>query len=192
MKGWVWSGLVAIVCAGAAVAQEGRAALSVHTHPGESAIYLRAGSAGQEQDLFLGRTDADGEFACAIDAGPVQLAVVKDGYVIRVEPLTLTPGGQAHLEVRLARDVEIPRGLRLLGTPDFVRDERGVDELYMAVMGHAMQFYVEELDPRALLEHSLRFTVKTLNALRARMPEKAPPVQRPAGALPAGTEVSAP
>ncbi|WP_291745511.1 HAD-IC family P-type ATPase [Bauldia sp.] len=32
----------------------------------------------------------------------------------------------------------------------------------------------------------------TLNALRARMPEKAPPVQRPAGALPAGTEVSAP
>ena len=32
----------------------------------------------------------------------------------------------------------------------------------------------------------------TLNALRARMPEKAPPVQRPAGALPAGTEVYAP
>ena len=163
-----WCGAVCLILGWLATAPAEAAGVTVHTHPAEAAIYLRSGPTGQEQDHFLGRTDANGRLACEVDPGPTQLAVVKDGYVIRVEPLNVAPSGQAHVEIRLARDVEVPRGLRLQGTQPFVRDERGVDELYMAVMAHAMQFYVEEMDPRALLEHSLRFTVKTLNAVRTR------------------------
>ncbi|MEZ6188224.1 MAG: S41 family peptidase [Planctomycetota bacterium] len=159
--GWAGVFVVAALSAGWAEA----AALSVRTHPVGAAVYLRSNA---RQDVFLGRTDDEGRLRCQVDSGPAQVAVVKDGYVIRVEPLDLAPGGQAHLEVRLVPDVDVPRGLRLHRTPSFARGEQDVDELTMTVLGHAMNYYVEELDPRALLEHSLRFTVKALNALRAR------------------------
>jgi carboxyl-terminal processing protease len=155
-----------IIAALTASAQEPRVKVAVASEPTESAVFVRYGP--DAQDRFLGRTPKDGALELELEPGPAELVIYKDGFVCKVEPLELRSGGAARLEVRLTPDIEIPRGLALKDSPAFVRSANEGEEIYVALLAHVVRFYVEEKDPRALVESSVRTLVDVLNAVRSR------------------------
>lgn len=136
--------------------------VAVASEPADSAVFVRYGS--DARDRFVGRTPLEAELA----PGPAELVIYKDGFVCKVEPLELRSGGAARLEVRLTRDVEVPRGLVLKQSPAFVHSAEEGHDIYLALLGHVVRFYVEEKDPRALVETSVTTLVDVLNAVRSR------------------------
>lgn len=148
-----------------AAPEPAKARIEVATDPPEAAVYVHY---PDRQERFLGRTPAAGALALELEAGAAEVVVVKDGFVCKVEPLELEPGAAARLELRLAPDVEIPRGLVLKSAVPFVRDAREGEKVYRAVLQHVNSYYVDEVDPRALIDGSVRTLVEILNAVRAR------------------------
>ncbi len=141
--------------------------LTVASEPADASVWVRYLDQGQER--FVGRTPPAGTtLELKLDAGPAEVVVFKDGYVCKVEPLQLRSGGAARLEVRLTRDVEVPHGLILKETPRLVDDAREGERLFLAVLAHVVRHYVEELDPRQLIEGSVRTLVDVLDAVRRR------------------------
>lgn len=142
--------------------------LSVATEPADAQVFVRylGGEGAQEQ--FVGRTPAGAALELELAAGAAEVVVFKDGYVCKVEPLQLRSGGSARLEVRLTRDIAIPHGLVLKDSPRLVEDARAGEQLYLAVLAHVVRYYVEELDPRQLVDGSVRTLVEVLEAVRRR------------------------
>lgn len=153
-------------------AQAGRVRLQVSTDPPDAAVYVQYPGEGREgerrRERFLGKTPSGGALSLDLEPGPAEVVVWKDGYVCKVEPLDVPAGGAARLELRLTPDVEIPRGLTLKSAVPFVRDAREGTEIYLAVLAHVHKFYVDETDPRRLIDASLRVLVDVLNAVRSR------------------------
>lgn len=167
--------LLALLCvATPALAQDGKAKvrLQVSTDPPDAAVYVQYPAAGTEgvrgRERFLGKTPSAGALSLDLEPGPAEVVVWKDGYVCKVEPLDVPAGGAARLELRLTPDVAIPRGLTLKSAVPFVRDAREGTEIYLAVLAHVHKFYVEESDPRRLIDASLKTLVEVLNAVRTR------------------------
>lgn len=143
-----------------------RARIEVATDPPEAAVYVHY---GDRRERFLGRTPAGGgALALDLEPGAAEVVVYKDGYVCKVEPLDLVAGGAARLELRLTRDVTIPRSVVLKAAPAFVRDAREGEELFRAVLLHVHRLYVHEQDPRALIGGAVETLVSILDAVRSR------------------------
>jgi carboxyl-terminal processing protease len=144
-----------------------RVRLVVASEPGESSVFVRYGD--KPEGRFLGRTPAGGApLELDVEAGPAEVVVVKDGFVCKVEPLELRSGSSARLEVRLTPDVHVPRDVVLKGLPSFVKDPAQGEELYVALLAHVVRSYVEEKDPRKLVDGSVDVLVGILNAVRSR------------------------
>lgn len=144
-----------------------RVRVAVASEPADSAVFVRYEA--DPRDRFVGRTPKDGApLELELEPGPAELVIYKDGFVCKVEPLELRGGGAARLEVRLTPDIEIPRGVHLKEAPAFVRSADEGEEIYVAVLAHVVRFYVEEKDPRALVERSVATLVEVLDAVRSR------------------------
>ncbi|RMG06371.1 MAG: S41 family peptidase [Planctomycetota bacterium] len=144
--------------------------LVVASEPAEASVFLRTVDAdGSDRETFLGTTPAARPLELDLErSGPAEVVVFKQGYVCKIEPLRLLPGGTAHLEVRLAPDVEVPRGLRLKDTEPFVQGPEQFDELFVGVLFNVVRFYVEEQHPLRLIERATATLVEILDAVRAR------------------------
>lgn len=141
--------------------------VAVASEPADSAVFVRYEA--DHRDRFVGRTPKDGAaLELELQPGPAELVIYKDGFVCKVEPLELRGGGAARLEVRLTPDIEIPRGVHLKEAPAFVRSADEGEEIFVALLAHVVRFYVEEKDPRALVERSVTTLVEVLNAVRSR------------------------
>lgn len=141
--------------------------VTVASEPVDSAVFVRYEA--DPRDRFVGRTPKDGAaLELELEPGPAELVIYKDGFVCKVEPLELRGGGAARLEVRLTPDIDIPRGVHLKEAPAFVRSADEGEEIYVALLAHVVRFYVEEKDPRALVERSVATLVEVLNAVRSR------------------------
>ena len=158
-----------LLAAGPLASQEkARVHLSVTSEPAEASVVIRYGGPHPEE-RFLGRTSADGPLELDLDrAGPAELVIFKNGFVCRVETLDLRSGGESRLAVRLTKDVEVPRNLTLKDSPAFVKTAKEFQDIYVTVLFSAVQYYVEEKDPRVLVESSTATMVAILNAVRAR------------------------
>jgi len=158
----------AVLSAGPVLGQD--VDLAVTSDPVEAAVYVRYLDQGAEaEDVYLGQTPPDGRpLELELEPGPAQLVVYKTGYVCKVEPIDLRAGGAARLEVRLTPDIEIPRRIVLESADPFVKSARESEEIYLAVMAQVVRFYVEELDPRDIVETSVATLVEVLNAVRTR------------------------
>lgn len=151
----------------APVAAPSNVKVAVASEPADSAVFVRYASG--TRDVYLGRTPKDGApLELELEPGPAELVIYKDGFVCKVELLELRSGGAARLEVRLTPDIEIPRGVHLKEAPAFVRSANEGEEIYVALLAHVVRFYVEEKDPRALVESSVATLVDVLNAVRSR------------------------
>lgn len=151
----------------APVEEGGRVRVAVASEPSDSAVFVRYEA--DPRDRFVGRTPKDGApLELELEPGPAELVIYKDGFVCKVEPLELRGGGAARLEVRLTPDIEIPRGVHLKEAPAFVRSADEGEEIYVALLAHVVRFYVDEKDPRALVERSVATLVEVLNAVRSR------------------------
>lgn len=141
--------------------------VAVASEPADSAVFVRY--TNDARDKYLGRTPKDGApLELELQPGPAELVIYKDGFVCKVEALELRSGGAARLEVRLTPDIEIPRGVHLKEAPAFVRSANEGEEIYVALLAHVVRFYVEEKDPRVLVESSVATLVEVLNAVRSR------------------------
>jgi carboxyl-terminal processing protease len=141
--------------------------VDVASEPADSAVFVRYGQ--DARDRFVGRTPKDGgPLSLDLTPGDAQLVVYKDGFVCKVEPLELRSGGAARLEVRLTPDIEVPRGLVLKDSPAFVHSAGEGEEIYVALLAHVVRFYVDEKDPRALVDSSVKTLVDILDAVRGR------------------------
>lgn len=141
--------------------------LAIASEPGESSVFVRYGD--KRNDRFLGKTPrAGGPLELEVEAGAAELVVVKDGFVCKVEPLDLRSGGAARLEVKLTPDITIPRQLVLKTVPAFVKDVEEGEELYVGILAHVVRSYVEEKDPRRLVDESVKTLADVLNAVRSR------------------------
>lgn len=144
-----------------------RVRVAVASEPADSAVFVRYED--DPRDRFLGRTPKDGApLELELEPGPAELVIYKDGFICKVEPLELRGGGAARLEVRLTPDIEIPRGVHLKDAPAFVRTADEGEEIFVALLAHVVRFYVEEKDPRALVDRSVATLVEVLNAVRSR------------------------
>lgn len=143
--------------------------LSVSSEPAEASVFVRYTEGQSAQEKFLGRTKPGEPLELDLGAeGPAEVVIFKNGFVCKVETLQLRAGSSSRLEVRLTKDIKIPRSLTLKDSPSFVHDAQEFDEIYMAVLFNAVRFYVDEKDPRELVESSVTTLVKILNAVRAR------------------------
>ncbi len=161
--------LLSLLLAAPAASQDGPPHLEVITEPADASVFVRYTTKGQAEEKFLGRTPKNASLELDLDrAGPAEVVIFKTGFVAKVQTLELRQGSESRLEVRLTKDVLIPRSLQLKNSPPFVRDAQEFDEIYTAVLFSAARFYVEEKDPRDLIESSVTTLVKILNAIRSR------------------------
>ncbi|MDC3378842.1 S41 family peptidase [Planctomycetota bacterium] len=168
--GFAWA---LLSLSGAGLAQEPEevvgVSLAVVSEPADAFVFVRYTEVESPTERFLGRTPDDGgPLELELEAGPAEVVIFKDGYICQVKPLELRSGGSARVEVRLTRDVDIPRSLVLKSSPAFVEDADEGDEIYVAVLSYLVRFYVEEVDPRELIEDSTQTMVDVLNAVRRR------------------------
>lgn len=142
--------------------------LQVVTQPGEASVYVRYTAAGSEKERYLGRTGESAPLAVELDTGSAELVIFKDGYVCRVEPFSLTPGGSARLEVRLSPDVQIPHRLNLKRLRPFARTASESEELYVSTLAKVVGLHVEKVDPYEVIDASTKSLVDVLSAIRSR------------------------
>ncbi|MBX3471029.1 MAG: PDZ domain-containing protein [Planctomycetes bacterium] len=152
-----------------AVVRDGpsRVRLAIASEPVDSAVFVRYPA--EARDRFVGRTPGDGgALELELEPGPAELVIYKDGFVCKVEPLELRPGGAARLEVRLTPDIEVPRRVHLKDAPSYVRSATEGEEIFVAVLAHVVKFYVEEKHPYELVDRAVATLVDVLNAVRSR------------------------
>ena len=143
--------------------------ITVASDPGGASVFVRYATDGkQAQERYLGKTSPKVPLELKLAAGAAELVIFKDGYICKVEPLQLRAGATARLEVRLSKDVAIPHRLTLKGSANFVRSIRQSKELYVSVLASVVRFFVEEKDPRKLIDGSVASMVEVLNAIRSR------------------------
>lgn len=142
--------------------------LQVVTQPGEASVYVRYTAAGAEKERYLGRTGESAPLAVELDTGSAELVIFKDGYVCRVEPFSLTPGGSARLEVRLSPDVQIPHRLNLKRLRPFARTASESEELYVSTLAKVVGLHVDKVDPYQVIDASTKSLVDVLSAIRSR------------------------
>lgn len=138
------------------------------TQPGEAAVYVRYTAAGAEKERYLGRTGASAPLTVELETGSAELVIFKDGYVCRVEPFSLSPGGSARLEVRLSPDVQIPHRINLKRLRPFVRTASESEELYVSTLAKVVGLHVEKVDPYEVIDASSKSLVDVLSAIRSR------------------------
>lgn len=153
------------------------ARLAVASDPPGAAVVLfttkdgspaRRGSPDVHEEL-LGRTPLD----VATRPGRAEVAVLKEGYVLKVEPLDLVAGSAQRLEVRLARDVPIPGQLTFrdtapAGAAPVARTQAQAEQLVEMVLARVVAYYVDDKDPRVLLDGAIRTLAGGLEAVRER------------------------
>ena len=162
-----WCALLLASLAGLAPAQE-RVKLAVSSDPPDASVFLHyPDRVPGGEDVFLGRTPDVGRLALELEPGRAEVVIAKPGYVCKVEPLDL-PAGSARLEVRLTPDIDVPRQLVLKASTPFVKDAKEGEELYLAVLAQVVRLYVDEVDPRKLVDGSVNTLVEVLNMLSRR------------------------
>jgi carboxyl-terminal processing protease len=153
-------------------AQAKTARLTIASDPPDAVVSLTAkdrkpaapkGKA-EALDRVLGRTPLTVE----VPAGPAEVVIARDGYVLEVEPLELEAGAAQRLEVRLAKDVPVPCGISFKDASGLVKSSAEAEQLVDMVVQDVFALYVEEKDPRALLDSATRTLVQALSAVRER------------------------
>src|SRR5207244_4184453 len=108
-------------------------------------------------ERLIGRTPLETRLAPAA----LDVVVAKDGYVLKVEPIDLRAGSASKLEVRLAKDVAVPRSLTLLGSPALIAKRSGdVETLFNEALVTVVRLYYEEKDPRVLIDAAVKTTIE--------------------------------
>src|SRR5581483_1325509 len=108
--------------------------LTIASDPTDAVVSLASKDAPRDKkkphpDRILGRTPVTVE----VPAGPAEVVIAKDGYVLKVESIELQAGAAQRLEVRLTKDVVVPFGISFKDTGSLVKSadegERLVDRV---------------------------------------------------------------
>jgi carboxyl-terminal processing protease len=116
-------------------------------------------------ERVLGRTPVA---SVDVPAGLAEVVVAKEGYVLKVEPVELQAGTAQRLEVRLTKDVAIPCGISFKDTDALAKTPAEAMGLVDMVLRSVVALFVEEKDPRALVDASVKALVDALSAVRLR------------------------
>lgn len=142
---------------------EDPANVTIASDPSGAIVSLTAKGANRF-DRILGRTP----LAVALPAGETEVVIAKDGYVLKVEPLELQAGAAQRLEVRLTKDIAVPCGISFKETPAIAKTQDEAEHLVDAVLREVLARFVEEKDPRALVDAATKNLVVALSAVRER------------------------
>jgi hypothetical protein len=168
-------GLAALLALATARAQEspGKARLAIASDPiGATVLLVRSTDGGpvrfgtgDASEKLLGRTPVETD----VPSGTAEVVVLKDGYVLKVEPVELKAGSSQRLEVRLAKDVPIPCAIAFKdarGEAKLAKTQAEAEQLVEKVLSEIVRGFVEERDPRALIDAATRTLVEALEAVR--------------------------
>lgn len=140
------------------------AVVSLTTKGAKGTVAKKGARVEDRAERILGRTPLTVE----VPAGGAEVVIAKDGYVLKVEPLELQAGAAQRLEVRLTKDLPIPSGVSFKDTPALVKTEAEAEQLIDMVLHDVIALYVDEKDPRALIDAAARTLVESLGAVRER------------------------
>ncbi|MBI3726541.1 S41 family peptidase [bacterium] len=156
--------------------------ISVKSDPDDAVVLLfsrdevkSAGTAGADTlghggkvedrlERVLGRTPLD----AVVPAGQAVIAIAKDGYILKVEPVELQDGATSRLEVRLSKDIAVPYGISFKDAPEITKTPAETDQLLGWILANVVQHFLEEKDPRALVDGTAKSVVAALSAVRER------------------------
>ncbi|HZV00483.1 MAG TPA: S41 family peptidase, partial [Planctomycetota bacterium] len=143
--------------------------LTIASDPTDAVVSLASKDAPRDKkkphpDRILGRTPVTVE----VPAGPAEVVIAKDGYVLKVESIELQAGAAQRLEVRLTKDVVVPFGISFKDTGSLVKSADEGERLVDRVLHDVVALYVEEKDPRALIDAGVKTLVESLAAVRER------------------------